>query len=86
MILAGSTKKAVMRVKDRMRLGSSLMKMHTTTGAKWYVVPGREVDGDVALKVIAEPDVVPCNDALFPGISQTYMIKTDAKSQAADEE
>ena len=58
-MLKGSTKMAVHRVKDRMRSGAKLMQMRTPTGKKWYVVPGREVDEEIAKKVIAEPDVFP---------------------------
>jgi hypothetical protein len=73
-MLKGSTKMAVMRVKDRMRDGAKLMQMHSPNGKRWYVVPGREVDEEIAKRVIAEPDVFPSNDGLFPGISQTYSI------------
>jgi hypothetical protein len=70
-----NTIRAVMRVKDRMRMGAKLMNMHSPDGGKkWYCVPGREVDEAIALKVIAEADVFPCNDGLFPGVSQTYQI------------
>jgi hypothetical protein len=74
-MLKGSTRIAVQRVKDRMRAGAKLMQMHSVTGKKWYVVPGREVAPDIAAKVIAEPDVKACFDGLFPGISQTYQIE-----------
>lgn len=67
-------KRAVQRVKDRMRSGAVLMMMHSVHGKKWYVVgtnnsypgPGREV--------IKEPDVKEGKDGLFPGVSQTYHI------------
>lgn len=71
-MLKRSMKVAVMRVKDRMRDGASLMIMNTVHGKRWFVVPGREVDPEVAQKVIAEADVYPSNDALFPGITQTF--------------
>jgi hypothetical protein len=69
-----STRLAISRVKDRMREGASLMRMSSVHGMKWYVVPGREVDEEIALKIIREPDVFPSEDGLFPGISQTYKI------------
>jgi hypothetical protein len=73
--LHSNTIRAVLRVKDRMRKGAKLMNMHSQDGGKkWYCVPGREVDEAIALKVIAEADVFPCNDGLFPGVSQTYQI------------
>ena len=73
-MLKGRTKMAVLRVKDRMREGAKLMHMHSTTGMWWYVVPGREVAEEIAIKVIAEPDVYACEDGLFPGVTQTYAI------------
>jgi hypothetical protein len=66
---------AILRVKDRLRSGAALMQMNSPQGRKWYVVPGREVDEEIAKKVIAEPDVFPSDDGLFPGIPQTYKIK-----------
>lgn len=73
-MLKGSTKMAVLRVKDRMRGGAALMQMNTLDGKKWYVVPGHEVDDEIAKRVIAEADVFPSQDGLFPGISQTWSI------------
>jgi hypothetical protein len=70
-----NTKRAIFRVKERMRMGAKLMNMNSLDGGKkWYCVPGREVDEQIALQVIAEPDVFPCNDGLFPGVSQTYQL------------
>ena len=74
-----NTTKAINRVKNRMRMGASLMKMHSVNGLRWYLVPGREVADDIALKVIAEPDVFSTQDGLFPGIPQTYKINGQAK-------
>ena len=51
-MLRGSTKMAVLRVKDRMRGGARLMQMNSSTGMKWYVVPGREVDEEIAKRVM----------------------------------
>jgi len=75
-------RRAVDRVKDRMRSGALLMMMNSVHGKKWYVVgtnnsypgPGREVATEVAIDVIKEPDVREGKDGLFPGISQTYHI------------
>jgi hypothetical protein len=65
---------AIQRVKDRMRSGAPLVRMHSPTGVRWYVVPGGEVSEQIAQKIIAEPDVFPANDGLFPGIPQTYRL------------
>lgn len=71
----GTRKSAIARVKDRMRDGAVLMQMTAVGGGKrWYVVPGREVDPEIALAVIQEPDVHSNHDGLFPGIPQTYRI------------
>jgi hypothetical protein len=65
---------AILRVKDKMREGASLMQMNTPRGKRWYVVPGPQVDEEIAKHVVAEADVFPSQDGLFPGISQTYKI------------
>jgi hypothetical protein len=39
------------------------------------VVPGQEVDSEIAKRVIEEPDVLQQADGLFPGLSQTYKIQ-----------
>lgn len=71
----GSRRRAIERVKDRMRSGAVLMQMTAVGGGKkWYVVPGREVDPDIAAALIAEDDVMSNKDGLFPGIPQTYRI------------
>jgi hypothetical protein len=69
-----NTRRAISRVKDQMRGGSLLMVMHTTGDQKWFVVPGQEVDSNIAKRVIEEPDVLQQADGLFPGVSQTYKI------------
>lgn len=76
-----STKRAVQRVKDRMREGGLLMQMHSTTGMRWYLLPnrnkknaGREVEDIIAEAVIREPEVFPNRDGMWPGCDQTYRI------------
>jgi hypothetical protein len=67
-----------LRVKDKMRSGNAaLAYMHTNRGTRaWFLVPSRgsEIDEEVAHKIIADADVVPSNDGLFPGITQCYRI------------
>lgn len=71
-------RRAIERVKDRMRAGAVLMQMTSIGGGKkWYVVPGGEVDPDIAAALIAEDDVRSNEDGLFPGITQTYRIGND---------
>lgn len=71
-----SRRRAIDRVKDRMRSGAVLMQMTVVGGGKkWYVVPGREVDPAIAADLINEPDIFSQQDGLFPGIPQTYAIR-----------
>jgi hypothetical protein len=54
--------------------GTYLMRMYTTSGPEFFVVPGGRVRGDDAAKIIARPDVVPHDNGLFPGIEQSWRI------------
>jgi hypothetical protein len=63
-----STKRAL----QAMSRGARLMLMHTRRGLQHFVVPGGSVSADVAKSIIGRPDVVPGDDALFPGHPQTY--------------
>jgi hypothetical protein len=57
-----------------MRRGASLHVEFRETGPRWSFSDGRRVNHHVAKIVIANPEIVGDNDALFPGIttSQTY--------------
>ena len=58
---------------DLMGRGSRLLCMTKPDGSLgWFLVPGREIPHEIARKLIARPDVTPQDDALFPGMSQTY--------------
>jgi hypothetical protein len=59
---------------DLMREGRPLMKMHTTGGMEWFVVPDGRITETVAQRILARPDVQPHNDGLFPGCSQTFRL------------
>jgi hypothetical protein len=62
---------------DYMHEGSALMQMNKSGDAKaWYLVPGGEIDDNTAQALIAMPNVKPNDDGLFPGISQTWKIKS----------
>lgn len=64
-------KKAV----DLMHTGSLLMKMNKSGDmTAWYLVPGGEVDQDTAEALQQMKDVIPGNDGLFPGVSQTWKV------------
>jgi hypothetical protein len=62
---------------DLMHTGSVLMQMNKSGDARaWYLVPGGEIDDGVAKDLIELPNVKPNNDGLFPGISQTWRLKS----------
>jgi hypothetical protein len=56
------------------RPGTYLMRMHTSTGPEWFVVPGGRVLSDDAAKIIARPDVARHHNGLFPGIEHSWKL------------
>jgi|RhiMetdeSRZDD1v2_1073273.scaffolds.fasta_scaffold84704_3 hypothetical protein len=62
-----------------MRVGHPLMQMHTPTGKSWFIVPGGEVSNADAKTLLERPDVQPNQDGLFPGISQTWKVRSIAR-------
>lgn len=62
-------RRAVELIRDKRR---RLAKMHTVRGPKWFIVPGGEVTIATAEKIRRMPQVVASEDALFPGLSQTW--------------
>jgi hypothetical protein len=56
--------------------GRPLMQMHNKNGIGWYIVPGGEVTEKVATELVERPDVQPSADGLFPGISQTFKMRS----------
>jgi hypothetical protein len=61
---------------DRMRTGSRLVHMHARGGHNWFVVPGGAVTDDVATKIRSHTSVVAQEDGLFPGLSQTWRMRS----------
>lgn len=62
---------------DLMHEGSILMQMNKSGDARaWYLVPGGEIADDTAQEIIKMKNVHSGNDGLFPGISQTWRMKT----------
>jgi hypothetical protein len=51
-----------------------LMRMHTPSGLRWYIVPGGAVSDQTAKKILARPDVHVFDDGLFPNNPQTFRI------------
>jgi hypothetical protein len=44
-------------------------------GPTWQLSPsGQRVDAKIAAVVVADPDVISCNDGLFPGTAQTWRL------------
>lgn len=78
--MSTNAKRAVLRIKDKMRQGALLMRSHTTNGKKWFLlsrspkVVGREIEDHIATLVISEVDVFPRRDGMWPGYDQTYGI------------
>jgi hypothetical protein len=60
---------------DLMRLGSVLI---CTNGSGWCVAPGGLVTDEIAKKIKARPDVAGQQDALFPGLHQTWRMMREA--------
>jgi len=62
---------------DLMCTGSRLMQMNKAGDRPaWYLVPGGEIDAMVAEDLKRLENVHPNHDALFPGMSQTWMMKS----------
>jgi hypothetical protein len=53
---------------------SRMAKMNTPVGPQWLVIArdGGYVKPEDAIKIIARPDIVGMEDALWPGLDQTY--------------
>lgn len=56
-----------------------LMHINDNGGGKaYFIVPGGAVTYEIAEKLIARPDVMACQDGLFPGCDQTWQIRKAA--------
>jgi hypothetical protein len=62
---------------ELMREGNLLMRMHTTNGLRWFVVPGGKVTNSVAERILARPDVQPHDGGLFSGCEQSFRLSGD---------
>jgi hypothetical protein len=54
--------------------GTRLCHMHGRDGQNWFLLPGGPVSAEVAAKIIAQGNVIGQPDALFPGMSQTWVV------------
>jgi hypothetical protein len=54
--------------------GTRLCQMHGPDGKRWFLLPGGPVSAEVASKIIAQSNVIGQPDALFPGMSQTWVV------------
>jgi hypothetical protein len=60
------------RAIDHMHRGSCLIRMHSSSGAGWFVVPGGPVSDATAAKIREHPAVIGGKDGLFPKCDQTW--------------
>jgi hypothetical protein len=69
-----------MKLKDafsRMRTGSMLVHQHDKCRKRtWYVIPGGPVTDEVADLIKNHPSVVGQKDGLFPGLDQTFRMRS----------
>jgi hypothetical protein len=54
--------------------GTRLCQMYAHGERRWYVIPGGAVSESTATKIIEQPNVIGQQDALFPGLHQTWTI------------
>jgi hypothetical protein len=73
----------IRRATDLMRAGSALLQMHNARGIGWYLVPGGEVEENVAVALLERPDIQPAEDGLFPGSSQTFKFTARPRKRMA---
>lgn len=65
------------KAQDKMHEGSFLIQMNKSgDGKAWYLIPGGEISDEIATQLKAMANVVASDDGLFPGISQTWKMKT----------
>jgi hypothetical protein len=66
---------AAAAVINLMRYGQSLRLEFCDTGPRWRLSGGSKVNNEVARRVITNPELVGCDDALFPNTTpQTWRI------------
>jgi hypothetical protein len=64
---------------NRMRAGAALIHSHDNTRKRnWYIVPGGPVTDEVATEIIRHPNVVGQKDSLWPGLDQTFRMRSFA--------
>jgi hypothetical protein len=75
-LAAGKLHAQAQAVIARMFEGQSLrLIFDRRLGPTWQLSPsGQRVDAEIAAVVVADPDVIFCNDGLFPGTAQTWRL------------
>ena len=64
---------------DRMRTGATLIHTHRKANERaWFVHPGGSVTDEVAKQIREHESVVGGKDTLFPGLDQTFRMKSFA--------
>jgi hypothetical protein len=61
-----------------MRRGQVLVRMHTRTGAKWFLADGQLSD-DTAQRIVTRSDVKPRDAGLFSGCAQSYGLQQQVR-------
>jgi hypothetical protein len=71
-------------IEEMRRPGTRLIQTHGGRDAGFYIVPsGRRVEDAVAAQIMAHPLVRAAHDALFPGMSQTWAMRSDGRQGGA---
>jgi hypothetical protein len=71
-----SYKRAVLQLQ---KTGTRLCQMHKKGGQAWYLIPGGEISDETAHKLLMQPNVIGQDDALFPGLHQTWIVRAGDK-------
>ncbi len=58
-----------------MRRGQVLARMHTRTGAKWFLADGQL--SDTAQRIVTRSDAKPRDAGLFSGCAQSYGLSSN---------
>jgi hypothetical protein len=57
------------------KTGTRMMRMHSSDGDHFYIVPGGPVDPATAQKILKRPDIMVFDDGLFPGNPQSWRLQ-----------
>jgi hypothetical protein len=63
-------------LRDMHRGNLTLQAQHVNGRLHWYLSNGKTVAAETAELVIRRPEIIPMNDGLFLGFSQTYKLNS----------